>query len=817
MVTATLPSLVLARLEHDAKPNDAWPPLVMAALEGESALVELLATTKAKPQPKPQAAAEQPATKARPTYLRNIAVQGFRGIGPEATLELAPGPGLTLVIGRNGSGKSSFAEALEMLLTGDTFRWAQRTKVWREGWRNLHHQPTVLRAEFALEGERGPCVVTSQWDEDAELDEPATSAQIHGKPRTTLSALGWGEALATYRPFLSYNELGSMLDEGPSKLYDALAAILGLDALVDTQALLQQARTSREKALKDAGAMRDKILAALAPMADERAQAVVTALQEWGLGEIEKVLAGSAAEAGEESALRLLRELAALTAPKPETLANLASGLRTAGQHLREASGTVAARSQDLAELLDHALRFHESHGDGDCPVCGRKGALDAAWHKGKAREAKELRDAAREVDEAQKQLAAARSDAQRLPVPRADLLEKAGALGLAADALRESLRAWTSGLAATEADELAAHVERTGPPLAKAVEELRRAAADQLQKKEDDWRPLAAQLNAWVPVARSALQAAEAIGPLKKAEGWLKDTAETIRDERFGPIAERSIRIWEQLRLHSNVSLGRITLEGSGKRRHVELHVQVDGVDGAALGVMSQGELHCLALSLFIPRATLPESPFRFIVIDDPVQSMDPARVDGLARVLEAAAKDRQVVVFTHDDRLPEAARRLGLDARTIEVTRRESSLVQLRPGKDPVARNIEDAMAVAKTDSLPAAAAKRVIPGLCRLALEAACAEAVRRRRLARGERHGEVEELLANSHGTKSYVSLALFDDPHKAGDVLPRLDKESRDFADVYRMCNEGAHGVEVGFRIDFIRQAEKLARWLQARP
>lgn len=34
------------------------------------------------------------------------------------------------------------------------------------------------------------------------------------------------------------------------------------------------------------------------------------------------------------------------------------------------------------------------------------------------------------------------------------------------------------------------------------------------------------------------------------------------------------------------------------------------------------------------------------------------------------------------------------------------------------------------------------------------------------------------------------------------------------ADVYRMCNEGAHGVEVGARDGFIRQAERLARWLQ---
>jgi hypothetical protein len=248
-----------------------------------------------------------------------------------------------------------------------------------------------------------------------------------------------------------------------------------------------------------------------------------------------------------------------------------------------------------------------------------------------------------------------------------------------------------------------------------------------------------------------------------------------------------------------------------------VDLHVQVDGVEGAALGVMSQGELHCLALSLFIPRATLPESPFRFIVIDDPVQSMDPARVDGLAHVLEAAAKDRQVIVFTHDDRLPEAVRRLGIDARTVEVTRREGSIVQLRVGRDPVSRNIEDAIAVAKTDGLAAAAARRVIPGLCRVAIEAACTEAVRRRRLARGERHADVEDLLAGCAGTKTFVSLALFDDPQKAGDVLPRLNKESRDYADVYRLCNEGAHGVEVGGRIDFIRTAEKLARWLQERP
>jgi DNA repair exonuclease SbcCD ATPase subunit len=41
-------------------------------------------------------------------------------MAPATTLEVERGPGLTLVVGRNGSGKSSFAEALELLLTGDS-------------------------------------------------------------------------------------------------------------------------------------------------------------------------------------------------------------------------------------------------------------------------------------------------------------------------------------------------------------------------------------------------------------------------------------------------------------------------------------------------------------------------------------------------------------------------------------------------------------------------------------------------------------------------------------------------------------------------
>ena len=95
------------------------------------------------------------AREATPVWLKSVTVEGFRGIGPQATLELEPAPGLTVVVGRNGSGKSSFAEGLELLMTGQLKRWEKRPKAWSETWQCLHHDgPTKLTAELQLEGQR---------------------------------------------------------------------------------------------------------------------------------------------------------------------------------------------------------------------------------------------------------------------------------------------------------------------------------------------------------------------------------------------------------------------------------------------------------------------------------------------------------------------------------------------------------------------------------------------------------------------------------------------------------------------------------------
>jgi len=814
----TLSHVLIDRLSADAKARE-FEILVLAALEGPAALRQALSDGREAGRP---ASVEPTPKDPAGAYLRSISVEGFRGVGPKARLELPPGPGLTLVVGRNGSGKSSFAEGLELLLTGDTYRWSKRTKVWREGWRSLHHGTAAIEAELYLEGERGAAVVAARWQDGAELGDATTSVQVHGKPRAGLDSLGWKAPLVTYRPFLSYNELGSLLDTGPSALFDALSQILGLEELVAAQEALADERKGREKELKDTGARRELLQTELAAIADPRAVALRDAIaaKDWGLDAAEQIVAGQS-ESPARAEVDVLRRLTQLQAPDAAAVAAARAGLLEANAKAKQAAGTLAGRAKDLAEVLDHALRFHETHGDGDCPVCGRPAALNQEWRGATQDQVASLRASAREAVAAQAGVEAALKAARQLrgtsveALARTTLPEGLQALSEPLARARQEAERWLAILEEADLEALAGRLDGGLRPLAEAMDALRTLAEAELRAREDAWRPVADKVRLWLAAARGARKASEPVKPLKAAETWLKQAAEDLRNERFAPIKEKAQAIWNQLRMQSNVSLENIRLAGSANRRQVELDVTVDGVAGAALGVMSQGELHALALSLFIPRATLPESPFRFVVIDDPVQSMDPSRVDGLARVLQGVARERQVIVFTHDDRLPEAARRLDVEATVIEVTRRGNSVVELKAGQDPVSRYIADAIALAAShDGIPPQAVRRVVPVICRSAIEAACAETARRRRLGDGRPHAEVEALIDGLKGTRQFAALALFDDPERTADVMARLNSVRRQHADTFRLLNEGAHELQQVPIFDLVKEAERLALYLQ---
>lgn len=170
----------------------------------------------------------------------------------------------------------------------------------------------------------------------------------------------------------------------------------------------------------------------------------------------------------------------------------------------------------------------------------------------------------------------------------------------------------------------------------------------------------------------------------------------------------------------------------------------------------------------MFLPRVSLPDSPFGFVVIDDPVQAMEPAKVDGLARVLDEVARARQVIVFTHDDRLAQSVRRLGIEARIVEVTREQGSKVSVTSVLDPAARHLDDARAVASDRNVPAEQKARVVAELCRFALESACHDVHYRTQLGRGLDRREVEAELDEAGKTSRRLALVV------AGAAAASLD-------------------------------------------
>ncbi|MEU4643963.1 AAA family ATPase [Micromonospora sp. NPDC023814] len=816
--TEPLAELIFDRLAADHVP-DGTAEVVLAALSGDADLAAALAGERTALGPPAPAGDGAPGL----IWLSSITVAGFRGVGPERTLEIEPGPGLTLVVGRNGSGKSSFAEAVELALTGDSARWADRNSVWRTGWRNLHSpDPCWIVTQLRVDGVAKPVTVTRSWPLGVALAAAEVTVTSDRGRHTDLAELGLARPLELYRPFLTATELGRLTAGTQSQLFDAISAILGLEAITDADQRLMAASRPVDAAVKEVRARRAALAEGLTGVADDRARRAVALLK----GRRPVDLAALTAildepdEAVADGPVSWCHRLVELTVPPTREVTRLAEQLREAAAEALRHDGGRSRAALRTAELLRLAVEHHDDTGDGPCPVCA-DGALDGDWRTAAAASLARLRDRSLAAQSASARLTALLRQAHHLiedlAVPEGD----AGEAPL--DALREAVAALREAVAALrrvpgEPAELAAHLAARYPAVVTAADAARAYAEGFLRQRDTGWRRAAAELRGWVDAAAGLPEREATLARLKAARAWLKATAVQLRNERVAPFAEHSQRIWAQLRQESNVELGAMALDGANTRRRVVFPVSVDGADnGTALGVMSQGEMHALGLATFLPRGCAPESPFRFIVVDDPVQSMDPAKVDGLARVLAALAEQRQVVVFTHDTRLPDAIGRLDLGrARIVEVTRAERSVVTLRPGSDPVSRYLEDAYALARNEEIAAEVRGPVVAELCRSALEAACHRVVWRQRVARGVRHDDIEAAIVGaSRRLTTTVALALFDDADRGGDVLGYLGRRHGPRAvAAYKACKEGVHGTYLSDLPGLVADARLLAEALR---
>ncbi|MEW1778705.1 AAA family ATPase [Streptomyces sp. NPDC086777] len=783
---ASLRDLLLDRLHHSG-----------LAPEVQELLHELV----------PDEAARSSGGRAGPVQLRSITAAGWRGIGPRTTLELPPGPGLVVVAGPNGSGKSSFAEAAETALTGRNSRWdGRRATDWQKGWRNLHSPDATPEVSVVLSvGEQGETVTLRRTWHGPKVDEARTRVEgADGSERKLEEAVD-AEALDLARPFLPYSELGSMINGTLGGLHDAFFKLLGLELLAELDGRVKDAVSECKQTVDRTDALTARLLGDLGALDDPRAREAVQALSgaKPDLGRVRALLESRAPAA--EAELARLRRHATLTGPDLAEVGGAVARLREAAARAEEARYGTAEEARRMARLLEAAIEHQRRSRNTDCPVCGAENRLDREWAEQARAEVERLQTAAADAEAARQEVAVSVRAGHGLVQPVPVWLR--GEPSPLAAVWQE----WTRCRDITHPRELADRIERAAAELDDACRQVREEAARRLAEHDGAWQPFAVRLAEWLGAAEAKEAALDRGRHARKARTWLRPIIDELRDARLRPFARRSQEVWQLLCEHSSVTLGSVTLAGTPGRGKVLLDVSVDDMSAPAYSVMSQGELHSLALSLFLPRATHADSPFGFLVIDDPVQSMDPEKVEGLARVLDACARDRQVIVFTHDTRLQQAVAHLGIKATILRVSRQTDSVVGVETLTDPVEQALAEARAISLDPNLPQAVADHVLPAMCRVVVEAACLETARRRlRDEQGLGLRAVEERVQSLDRTKSYVSLALLgDEQQHARAAVERICPGGWTLIETF---NSGAHTSlpTVDDRRSLVRRTKALA-------
>jgi len=586
-----------------------------------------------------------------------------------------------------------------------------------------------------------------------DLGVASRTYQVDGQKREQL-ALGWEAALESHRPFLSYDDLGQLVTSTPSQLHDSIARALGLDELNEAVERLRTRVVPLKAPLKKTNEDRKKLRSALVDVDDDRARAAHALLgkTEPDLDALSVLVAGGAqANAGPaEICARIL----AVTLPAGAHVEAAASELEGAQAALADL-GERRSRAAELRDqLLTEALEYHAAAGETPCPVC-EVGVLDAAWQT-RTMALLQQTDLLRQAhQEAESRLQRAELAARRLLSPPPAVLGQTDVDLPSQAAAAEAWGRWS--LPASPDPE---HLRTQLPLLTTAVADWQSEARDHAESIAERWAPFALPLAALVTDYRKALALDQKGRHLDDAYAAGTGCVATLREERLRPIVEQTLQIWSQLKQESNVSLEAIALTSRNTRRGVDIRAVVDDASGAnALSVMSQGELNSLALAMYLPRATSDESPFRFLVLDDPVQAMDPTKVEGLATVLADLARTRQVIVFSHDDRLAHAARRLP-DAPTIlSVQRDRHSRVIVQNETRPAQRQLDDAHAIVRENGMNDNVKRRVLPGVLRAAIEAAAWHRLCAERLKAGDRLEDLEQQWSGAERTRARLEVLL----------------------------------------------------------
>jgi predicted ATPase len=596
--------------------------------------------------------ADDDITAGRTWHLTHVRVSGYQGIGESDPLEISfpPRPGITVVHGPNGLGKSSIADAIETGLQGRTPAPTLQgsggnTPVWERVHLGRDADEAVIELTLQTGGESLEiCCAVGSADETVRYGATHRSGSSGGA--IDLTATRWSSAVAGHRPVYAYAAVERQVQLAKD-LQHFLEGLLAFGFCFDT---LESEVGRRSEDVFRAKRKWDTALSA----ATQKVQTLDTTWAGDGQTPLRELVRPAVDEDPDEwlereGLMETGHALPEVTAEHLDRLREMARELDEQVAKLHDAETSLHAQlAGPLTELHKEATRLEDS--GNVCPVCD---TADIGWLErlgtsvdglvGLASIQQSYRAAASRLREAAEQalggvrevIAARDGDEANLGWwdgtvrPFFDTERSAGH-HVTAD-LRSAAATLSSWLSSLHCEQLVSEAATESDRL----RQWRRGRRAAVEEFVCTWRSVATEARespAWT-----------------SAKQRLTHLRNDLRRSRADTLSARTNTGVQNLLADAGIELKGITVQD----RQASLEVADQHGERLKPAMLSAGQRNALLLAPML--AVSGAGPFGFVVLDDPVHAFDQVRVDRLAAAIAGLAQTKRVIVLTHDERLKE------------------------------------------------------------------------------------------------------------------------------------------------------------------
>lgn len=635
-----------------------------------------------------------------------LTIKGFRGFNGQQTILLDSN--VVLIYGLNGSGKSSFTEALEWLFFGEISRQrlsrCRSEYQYEEYLKNLFYSDTgnpFVEIEGAINGKN--VKIRKEIAPDGE------KIFIDDNEYPNLNSLNLN--LESYfRPMLAQTEIKALVDSEQKDRWEQLSSILGQDELTKLRENLISLRNNKKKdenyrkqELKWQSILSDVTeLPSLASLID-----VIRNLDSGNLFASLKIITGSSAENLQD----ILKEIRT----KQKSLLNTEIGKRVAEisyldapalyKYLKEISdnfikleehsiaSTKEGHDHDYLDFLKAGLDFVKLP---ECPYCLEKNlsherldAINEQLERGKG--AQEAKDRFDELKESIKLWMSSFPEKIKLYLPSQQELKiisqkfldiEESELAVKIQNIEKVISNTITGFnkeLKSAIDELHIYIEtryfhrgtvdeNTPKKLDGVIQEIINQQNDIISQWEDLKKEIAKTLSLTGVVDQEEIKKWLALEKISSffinAEEFIKCAAllkhvdviqakleQYEKNEITRLLREHAAEIkkyYEKLNPGDKVQFSGIEVKG-GVRRQAKLSAEAFGKVVNPVTFFSEAHTNSLALSIYFPQRVDRNSTWEVVVLDDPVQSMDENHSQALIDILVDISTRKQVIVLTH------------------------------------------------------------------------------------------------------------------------------------------------------------------------